>query len=385
MVLIGNNYVSKVLLDTADRLDIPIFCDERLKQTMGRPVHDISSLSEFAGRGACPPFYINAEECLPWVTGNFKDKRIQDAINLLKDKAEFRRVASSMYPDFYFRKLGMEELDSFKLPKGKSVVIKPSKGFFGIGVRKIKNEAEWKANAKEVLAEVKKNSKYFPGSILNDSVLLVEEFIRGEEYAVDMYYDSSNEPVIMDIYHHPYRDERDTRNVLYYSNPGIIRRLTPKAVRFFKLLSKQLDLGRIPIHAEFRETKSGELIPVEVNPCRFGGFGLADLTYYGYGFNPYEYFFTGKKPDWEGIMEKKRGLELGWVLANNPSIDLSKARPNHKKFKATFSDILHYDEMNYRKWPVFAVVYAQSRNLNEFLKYLRVDFADYFEKTPRTV
>ncbi len=383
LLLIGDNYISKVLIGTAKKLSIPIFCDKKFREAAGRSAHDVSALARYASVSRQLAFYVNSEECLEWITENFYGKRIKYAIGLLKDKAEFRRIASSLYPDFYFRRLSSEQLETFDFPEGKVLILKPAKGFFGIGVRKINNKIEWKAGVKEVMAEVKKNSKYFPKSILDNSYFVAEEFIDGEEYAVDMYYDSFNEPVIMNIYHHPYRDKRDTRNVLYYSDANIISRLMPKAIRFFRLLSEHLYLNRMAIHAEFRETKSGKLVPIEVNPCRFGGFGLADLTYYGYGFNPYEHFFAEKKPNWNAILEKKSGLELGWILANNPDIDLSKSEPDHKKFRSTFTKILHYNEMDYKKWPVFATVYAQSRDINEFLKYLHVDFAGYFKKTPR--
>ncbi len=385
LLLIGNNYISEVLVGTATRLGIPIFSDGSLKQGPGLAVHDVPSLAFYARREATPRFYINSEECLPWITGNFSGKGINEAIGLLKDKVEFRRILADAYPDFYFRELGVHELDSFEFPEGKVLTLKPSKGFFGIGVRKVSSKEEWKASVKEVLEEVKKNSRYFSPSILSASPLLLEDFIKGKEYAVDAYYSRSKEPVIMNVYHHPYRDADDTRNVLYYTSPDIMRRVAPKATDFLKLLAKQLDLSGIAVHAEFRETENGRIIPVEVNPCRFGGFGLADLTYYGYGFNPYEYFFSQKKPDWGRILREREGLKLGWILGNNPNTDSSDLRPNHEKFRSTFSNILQYREMDHKRWPVFASVYAQSRDLKDLTKYLSVDFGQYFERIPKTV
>ena len=55
-----------------------------------------------------------------------------------------------MFPDFLFRKIKIEDIktldiDELKLP----FVIKPSLGFFSIGVHIIRNKSDWYAAQKE--------------------------------------------------------------------------------------------------------------------------------------------------------------------------------------------------------------------------------------------
>jgi hypothetical protein len=122
-------------------------------------------------------------------------------------------------------------------------------------------------------------------------------------------------------------------------------------------------------------------VPIEINPSRFGGFSLADLTLHAYGFSPYKYFFENKKPDWETICKEKEGQHFGWILAYNANnMSLSEFEPDHEKFKGTLSEILYYNRIDHMKNPVFATVYAKTKNLDEFFKFLNFDFGEYFKR-----
>lgn len=64
-----------------------------------------------------------------------------------------------------------------------------------------------------------------------------------------------------------------------------------------------MNLKNFPAHIEIRIDKNGNINPIEVNPLRFGGWcTTGDISWYAYGFNSYEYFLKGKKPDW--VMKK---------------------------------------------------------------------------------
>jgi phosphoribosylamine-glycine ligase len=43
----------------------------------------------------------------------------------------------------------------------------------------------------------------FPENVLNTSNFIIEEFIRGEEYAIDYYYDNNGDAVLLNVLHHP--------------------------------------------------------------------------------------------------------------------------------------------------------------------------------------
>jgi biotin carboxylase len=75
-----------------------------------------------------------------------------------------------------------------------SFVIKPAVGFFSIGVHIVENEKDW-IKAKSELQPDKLKS-IFPENVLNTSNFIIEEFIRGEEYAIDYYYDNNGDVLL---------------------------------------------------------------------------------------------------------------------------------------------------------------------------------------------
>jgi biotin carboxylase len=61
--------------------------------------------------------------------------------------------------------------------------IKPAVGFFSIGVHIVENEKDWIKTKSELQPEKLKSS--FPKNVLNTNNFTFEEFILGEEYAID--------------------------------------------------------------------------------------------------------------------------------------------------------------------------------------------------------
>jgi hypothetical protein len=65
---------------------------------------------------------------------------------------------------------------------------------------------------------------------------------------------------------------------------------------FLSKIGKELHLKNFPAHAEVRIDENGKIIPIEVNPLRFGGFcTTADLLGVTLGFNEYKCFYENKK------------------------------------------------------------------------------------------
>jgi hypothetical protein len=54
----------------------------------------------------------------------------------------------------------------------------------------------------------------FPENVLNTSNFIIEEFIRGEEYAIDYYYDNNGDAVLLNVLHHPFSGT-DTSDRVY--------------------------------------------------------------------------------------------------------------------------------------------------------------------------
>ena len=135
----------------------------------------------------------------------------------------------------------------------------------------------------------------FSESVFSKKQVIIEQFLEGDEYAVDMFYSEKGEPVITNITYHPLPKKAAYHHVLYYTSHQIFQQLYPQVESFFTRLNSILNLRTFPIHAEFKLEDGKALLPIELNPLRYGGFGLADLSYYAYDQCPYFSFFQDQQ------------------------------------------------------------------------------------------
>lgn len=366
-IITGNTYNSKFIQKLAQRNDIQAMSGEELEH----------STVEFA---PSDKVYVPSETSLSIVMDRMQDRSYVEGINRLKNKYFCREALASLYPDFYFAKASLADIPSLDLG-GKKVVIKPLKGFFGTGVRIADKNTDLSALASEMNAEVEANARFFPESILSKDEYIIEEFISGDEYAVDMFYDELGNPAIMNIYLHPEPEIAEYFHLMYYTNQTIFASYLQVFLSFFTELNKVLGLKSFPIHAEFKLQK-GQMIPIELNPMRYGGFGLADLTYISYNYQPITAYFDDQPFDWSDIWQSRKSHNYAWILGyNGKDISVDKASPNHDKFKALLaqnSDLLDYVQLNHRENPVFALAYLKNNSLQQLKELLSMEFNDFF-------
>jgi hypothetical protein len=326
--------------------------------------------------------YSPTESALEIILERSQDTTFKNAVVALKDKSEFRELMSNLYPDFFYQKIDLIDLETAELDRTKSYIIKPNKGFFGTAVKTLKPKTDLTATVSDMKAELETNKKYFSDSILSADEMIIEQLAVGEEYAVDMYFDDIGEPVILNIYHHPVPEKQEYFHVLYYTNRKLFHKFYDALVNIFKDLNTHLKVRNFPIHAEFIEEDS-VLVPIEMNPLRYGGFGLADLTLYAFGINPFQAFFENFKPDWVQIHNKNQDRNFGWVLGyNGTNIDVNSKIPNHVKYKNYLGNVLHYVETDYQNLPVFSVSYVEDDSAGSLKRLLKTEFNEFFtEKT----
>ena len=145
--------------------------------------------------------YTNSENSLKKIEQLLLGDELLDKIKIFKDKVKTRKLLSEIYPDFFYRNISYDELslinpDDFQYP----LVIKPSVGFLSFGVYTVWNKGEMISVIKELKASMKKAKGVFPISVLNDENFILEEYIEGDEFAVDVYFDSNSKPVILNIF-----------------------------------------------------------------------------------------------------------------------------------------------------------------------------------------
>ena len=324
--------------------------------------------------------YAPDETSVPIILSKIKDESWRNQIENIKNKYKWRLSLKNLYPHLYFKKVKIGDLDSLTLPfhTYKKFIIKPQKGFFGVGVKEINIHTDLTKLKEELTCEINKNCTVFSEEVFSSEDFIIEEYIGGEEYAFDVFYNEKGFPVIVNFCHHPASKIQEYFHLLYYSHQSIYEKFHAQIIKIFSDFNKSLTIKNVPIHAEFRE-RNGTLIPIEWNIPRFGGFGVADLPYYGYGVNPFECFFESRTPNWKEIFKLRGNKYYGWVLCyNGIHIDLKKHIPNYKKMKSNLGKILHFYQLNCKKNPAFGIAYVEKDTKEELFQLLNIDFRDYF-------
>ncbi|ARV61263.1 hypothetical protein BZZ01_23975 [Nostocales cyanobacterium HT-58-2] len=321
---------------------------------------------------------ILSETSLELVLKRLNDWELIQVIRDLKNKVKSRKILQNLYPDFYFKFLTFSEILNFDVENDKKYVIKPVKGCGGIGVRIIDSNTDLNQLTIDIRQDLKNNIKFYPDSVLSEEEFLIEEFIEGEEYAVDMFYSETGEPVIINIYHHPLPKKWEYLDTLYYTCQEIFNLLYDKLLDFFEKLNQIINVESFPIHAEFK-FDGKRVIPIELNPLRFGGCGLSDLAYYAFNFNPFEYFYFNNKPNWDVLWKQKQNKIYAWVLGyNDANIDIEYYRPNWRKFRNLFSHILGDVVFNYKDYLGFSVMYIEEDDIKKIQELVNIDFQKFF-------
>lgn len=311
--------------------------------------------------------YSNSENALAWIDQNYGESELSSQLQVLKNKVKFRELIKELFPDFYFKQISMEEIqrlsnDEIRFP----FVIKPAVGFFSIGVYIVENEKDW-IKAKSELQPDKLKS-IFPENVLNTSNFIIEEFIRGEEYAIDYYYDNNGNAVLLNVLHHLFSSGTDTSDRVYSTSKAIIEKYKIDLEYFLGKIGKELHLKNFPAHAEVRIDENGKIIPIEVNPLRFGGFcTTADLLGVTLGFNEYKCFCENIKPDWDTIFKGKENKIFSVIILDNNSgiIPSDILKFNYSDLAKDFEKPIVIRELDINEYPVFGFAFIESAASNK--------------------
>jgi hypothetical protein len=311
--------------------------------------------------------YSNSENALAWIDQYHRESELSSQLHVLKNKVKFRELIKELFPDFYFKQISIEEIqrlsdDEIRFP----FVIKPAVGFFSIGVHIVENEKDW-TKAKSELQPDKLKS-IFPENVLNTSNFIIEEFIRGEEYAIDYYYDNNGDAVLLNVLHHLFSSGTDTSDRVYSTSKTIIEKYKIDLEFFLSKIGKELHLKNFPAHAEVRIDENGKIIPIEVNPLRFGGFcTTADLLGVTLGFNEYKCFSENKKPDWDIIFKGKENKVFSVIILDNNSgiIPSDIVRFNYADLAKDFEKPILIRELDINKYPVFGFAFIETAASNK--------------------
>ena len=240
-------------------------------------------LNRYINLVASAKMCITSEATLESILKKLDNETTKNALLTMKDKHLFRELLQDLFPDLRYSYVSYEDIQQLEISSKR--VLKPVKGCFGTAVKIIDSNTNLEQIANEIKAEIGINSSVLSESVLSQSEFILEDYIEGEEYAVDMFYDSQGQPHIVNIYYHPLPKYKAYLHMIYYTNKVIFETIYDEAIIFFKNLNNKLKVKNMLLHSEFKRDKG--LIPIEINAMRFGGMGLGNMIYHTTGTNPY--------------------------------------------------------------------------------------------------
>jgi hypothetical protein len=381
MLILDRPYVSRLLEETAVRHRLPVLAAAELPLVLGEQMVRLAEPDFFARwrRSERPRLLTNSENALAAIERNLSDSGLWQAGVLLKNKGEFRRRTRPLYPHFHFRRLRLAELsrlDAAELTF--PLVVKPEVGFFSMGVHRVADAKGWARLVRELPAELAKLRGLYPACVIGLEDFLIEEYLQEEELAVDAYFDREGRPVVLNVFQHLFAGPEDTGDRVYFTGREVIERWRTPLTGELERIGAVCGLRDFPVHAEFRRTCRG-LVPVEVNPLRFAGWGTCDLAWFAWGVNPYEAFLFERRPDWETLLAACGAERFFFNIADlPPSFDRGRIRAvRYQALRRLFAAALDCRPTDFRRYPVLAVLFSRSADFAEAERFLRADFTRY--------
>ncbi|NJB67776.1 hypothetical protein GGQ74_001416 [Desulfobaculum xiamenense] len=385
MILLEKPYVSEFLKDSI-RQHGHCVCDTPRAQQMlagsGIETVDAQECIRRIRDGELPRVYCNSENAIDWVAEHLAFTGLPEKIAMFKNKARCRDLLRGENPDFFYRAVPFDELGAVnptELPL--PVIVKPAVGFYSLGVHKAETPEEWHEAVAAIRAEVDDIRSMYPLQVLDLSEFIIEEVIEGEEYAVDVYFDDAGDPVILDILHHVFSSGKDVSDRLYVTSADIMRQWLPILEKWFGRIGSLAGLRNFPMHAELRVREDGEIVPIEINPMRFAGWCVTDIASHAWGIDTYDFYLSGKRPDWKSILAEREGYVWANIIGDLPAgvkgedvLDV-----DYEAFAGRFEEPLELRPINWLEYPLFAFIHVRTRadNVAELDAILHADMGEF--------
>lgn len=372
MILIDQPYISTFLLQTIKENNLKIISTE-----VARAMISDDSLNwipenkavEFIKINPDCPLYTNSENSISWVEKNLASTKWPEQIQVFKNKIKFRELLKDTFPNYFFQGIKFEDLAQFSLQNIKfPFIIKPAVGFFSLGVHKVDQPEEWSQGLNKIIDDINEIKGFYPNEVVDTDYFILEDCIEGEEYAMDCYFNKEGEPVILSILHHRFSTGKDVNDRVYTTSQAIIEKHLPQMQKFLNNLAVLTNLRNFPFHVEVRIDKNGTIIPIEVNPMRFGGWcTTADLSYFAFGFNSYLYFLNGTKPNWEELFKAGKNKRYSLILLDNNSgiPENNIASFDYELLLNDFEKPLELRKVDFNDYPFFGMVFVETTSGNE--------------------
>lgn len=390
MFLLDQPYISDFFRHTLKQYQIPVVGTpaalelELLPGTVLVEPHTAAQQlrNDINANSANSPIYTTSENSINWIVTHLADTPLPGAINLFKDKLLFRQRTRALFPEFFFQGVEYAELDNLEIENFTfPFIIKPSVGFFSMGVHKVDSGAMWEQVRAAIHAEVAQQQAIYPVEVLDTATFIIEACIDGEEFAVDAYFDEDSNAVVVGIHQHLFASAHDVSDRVYITSKQIVLDHVAEFSAFATAIGKQLGVKNIPVHIELRR-QGDTILPIEVNPMRFGGWcSTADSTAMAFNFNPYLSYFTRQPPVWDAILAPKDAtLHSVVVLDNSTGIEADNiATFDYASLEKMFENTLELRRTDFKRYNVFGFLFSATRpdNLAELEYILSSDLREF--------
>ena len=389
LIIIDKPYVSDFLKNTLKRYQFPVLKNPASQELL--PSDGFNFLAEedainLLQKAPETMIYTSSENSIGWAVANLGFSSLPEKVNVFKDKVRFRKLISGMYPDLFYREVALDNLDALSITTLPiPFIIKPSVGFFSLGVYRVSNQTEWPSIRRKIKNEIETVKDTYPQEVLNTGNFIIEEIIDGDEYTIDAYFNQDGKPVILGMMHHIFSMPEDTSDRLYVTSKQMVMKNLGRFEAFLKKLGELVKLKNFPLHMEVRVGEKGKIVPIEVNPLRFGGWCTsAELTHYAYGFNPYALLMQNQEPDWETILAScTDDIFSIIILNNNTGYDAQKIKSfDYDKLLTKFEKPLELRKVDARQFHIFGFLYSQTRpdNFGELEWMLHSDLHEFIKR-----
>jgi len=367
MFLVDEPYVSDFLKQTLRDHALPVVdtaVARKLGLLDGTPMISEARAAALMAESATPSVCTTSENAFAWIARQKDFADLSRKVDCFKNKAAFRRLTQDLLPDFAFAEVQTDELAAFPIETMPlPCIIKPTVGFFSLGVHKVASASEWPAIVANIHSEIEHIHHLYPTEVVNLESFLLEECIEGEEFAVDAYFTEQGDPVVLGIWQHRFSSDEDVGDRVYSTSKTLVETHLEAFEAFVGEIGALAGVKNFPLHIELRRSPDGVLRPIEVNPLRFGGWcTTADGAYKAYGLNPYVAYHKQQRPDWDALLKDRDGKVYSIVVLDNLSGIRGKdiAAFDYKKLLSLFDKPLELRKVDFRQFPVFGFLFAET-------------------------
>jgi len=367
MILIDKPFASDFLIKTIKENNFQIVetkvAKEMISDNSMRWISETTAIDNFK-ENLNFPVYSNSENAISWIEKNLGFTELPAKIQLFKNKITFRELIKDAFPNYFFKGIQFELLktlapQNLKFP----LIIKPAVGFFSLAVHKVDNWKEWETVLKVIESEIETFKGMYPKEVVDVTEFILEAYIEGKEYAIDCYFNENGEVVILNILHHIFSSDKDVSDRVYSTSKEIFEIYYTEIESFLQLTGLKAGLINFPMHVEVRIDYNKKVMPIEINPLRFGGWcTTGDISWFAFGINSYEYFLNSKKPNWTEIFRNRLTNKYNLiVLDNNSGIKESEIESfNYNLLLKDFKKPLNLRKVDYKQYAVFGFLFTET-------------------------